>query len=86
MSEGDDRIAVTADDIWPADAETDEGVVVNWFKREGAIVKDGEDLCEIQIEKVSLDVEAPADGTLVEVVLDEDDEFERTDVIAYVEQ
>lgn len=85
MSDADDRIAVTADDVWPDDAETDEGVVVNWFVREGASVGSGEILCEIQVEKVSVDVHAPADGTVAEVVLDEDDEFERTDVVAYLE-
>ena len=84
MSEGE-RVAVTADEGWPADADTDEGVVVNWFVREGATVKDGDTLCEVQVEKVSFDVHAPAEGILAEVVLDEDDEFERTDVIAYLE-
>lgn len=85
MSEADDRVAVTAEEAWPSDAEVDEGVVVNWFKREGATVNEGDTLCEIQVEKVSLDVPAPVEGTLAEVVLDEDDEFERTATIAYIE-
>ena len=82
----DDRLEVTAEDVWPADAESDEGVVVNWFKREGATVDEGESLCELQVEKVSFDIHAPVAGTLDEVVMDEDDEFERTDVIAYIGQ
>lgn len=85
MNDTDEQIAVTADDVWPADAETDEGVVVNWFVRQGGTVEAGETLCEVQVEKVSFDVYAPADGTLEEIVLDEDDEFERTAVIAYIE-
>ena len=82
----DDRLEVTAEDVWPANAESDEGVVVNWFKREGATVDEGESLCELQVEKVSFDIHAPVAGTLDEVVMDEDDEFERTDVIAYIGQ
>ncbi len=86
MSEPDDRVGVTADDVWPSDAEVDEGVVVNWFKREGATVSEGETLCEIQVEKVSLDIPSPVEGTLAKVLLDEDDEFERTATLAYIEQ
>ncbi|MDS0281065.1 lipoyl domain-containing protein [Haloarcula onubensis] len=83
MSEDTDRVAVTVGE-WPDDADSDEGVVVNWFAREGAGVSEGESLCEIQIEKVSLDVYAPADGTLDEIARGEDDEFERGDTLAWV--
>lgn len=85
MSGGDDRLAVTAEEFWPADADADEGVVVNWFVREGAAVEAGDTLCELQVEKVSFDVDAPADGTLAAVLVAEDDEFERTTVLAYLE-
>ena len=84
MSENEDRVAVTLSE-WPDDADSDEGVVVNWFTREGASVEEGESLCEVQVEKVSDDVLAPADGTLVEVVCDEDDEFARGDTLAWLE-
>ena len=81
---GTDRIAVTLDE-WPDDADSDEGVVVNWFVREGASTEVGESLCEVQVEKVSVDVLAPTDGTLVEVVCGEDDEFARGDTLAWLE-
>ncbi|WP_340102028.1 lipoyl domain-containing protein [Salinibaculum salinum] len=84
MSENEDRVAVTLSE-WPDDADSDEGVVVNWFTREGASVEEGESLCEVQVEKVSVDVLAPADGTLVEVVCEEDDEFARGDTLAWLE-
>lgn len=84
MTAETDRVAVTLAE-WPDDVESEEGVVVNWFTREGATVEDGESLCEVQIEKVSVDVYAPADGTLVEIVCGEDDEFETGDTLAWVE-
>jgi pyruvate/2-oxoglutarate dehydrogenase complex dihydrolipoamide acyltransferase (E2) component len=84
MSEDTDRVAVTLSD-WPDDADSDEGVVVNWFTREGASVEESEELCEVQVEKVSVDVLSPAAGTLEEVVCEEDDEFERGDTLAWIQ-
>jgi len=78
-----DRIAVTLSE-WPDDADTDEGVVVNWFVREGAAVDADAVLCEVQIEKVSLDVFAPVAGRLTEVVAGEDAEFARGDTLAWM--
>lgn len=80
-----DRVAVTVDEFWPEDTDEDEGVVVAWFVREGATVAEGDELCEIQVEKVSADVLAPVDGELVEVVLGEDDEFARGDTLAWID-
>jgi pyruvate/2-oxoglutarate dehydrogenase complex dihydrolipoamide acyltransferase (E2) component len=82
---GDDRVAVPVDDAWPDDAEADEGVVINWFVREGQSVAEGDSLCEIQVEKVDADVLAPVDGVLAEIVSREDDEFGRGDTLAWIE-
>jgi len=84
MSE-DDRVPVVADGEWTDDVEEDEGVVVNWFAKKGRRVSAGESLCEIQVEKVSIDVAAPTDGELVEIVCDENDEFAVGDTLAWIE-
>ena len=84
MSPDDDRVAVDTGDVWPEETDEDEGVVVNWFLREGSRVNAGEDLCEFQVEKVSVDVPAPVSGTLEEIVLEENDEFERGAVLAWI--
>jgi pyruvate/2-oxoglutarate dehydrogenase complex dihydrolipoamide acyltransferase (E2) component len=84
MTGDTDRIAVTLEE-WPDDVDSDEGVVVNWFAREGASVEESQSLCEVQIEKVGIDVLAPADGTLAEVVKGEDDEFTRGDTLAWLD-
>lgn len=79
-------VEVDSDAVWPADAEdVDEAVVSNWFVREGATVEEDEPICEIQIEKVSIDVPAPTTGTLTEIRLQENDEFVRGDVLATIE-
>lgn len=85
MSRDDDRVPVAASDAWPEDVEEEDGVVVNWFAREGRRVEDGEAICEIQVEKVSVDVPAPVDGELVAIERDEDDEIAREDVLAYID-
>lgn len=82
---GDDHIEIDTADVWPDDADEDEGVVTNWFTSEGSQVEEGDTLCEIQVEKVSVDVPAPASGTVHEIVCGEDDEFERGDPLAVLE-
>lgn len=72
--------------VWPADAaDVEEGVVSNWFVREGASVDEGETVCEIQVEKVSIDVPAPTSGTLTERTVGENEEFRRGDVLGRIE-
>ena len=41
-----------------------EGKVVRWYKQPGDAVKKGEAVAEIETDKVNLDLEAEADGTL----------------------
>jgi len=78
-----DRVDVTLAE-WPDDVDSDEGVVVNWFVREGGHVDEDDSLCEIQIEKVSLDVYAPVTGTLDEIVVGEDGEFADGDTLGWM--
>ncbi len=80
-----DRVAVTAEAVWPDEADAEEAVVLTWYASEGRAVSEGERVCEIQVEKVDVDVLAPAEGTLAEVVRGEDDAFERGDVLAWLE-
>ena len=80
-----ERVAVEVAAVWPDDVEAEEGVVVDWFVREGATVEEGQTLCTVQVEKVEVDVPAPASGELIEVALGEDAEFEKGDTLAWVE-
>lgn len=82
----DDLVAVDSATIWPADAmDVEEAVLANWFARPGQRVDEGQTVCEIQIEKVSVDVPAPVDGQLVECVVTENEEFTRGETLARIE-
>lgn len=44
-----------------------EGTVVNWLKKEGERVEKGEALVEVETEKISTELEAPASGVLLKI-------------------
>lgn len=57
-----------------AGQDLETGVVKHWHKAEGDPVAKGEPIVQIETEKVSLDVEAPATGTLLRIVVPDDTE------------
>lgn len=79
-----DRVPVDSGALWPGDTDDDVALLLNWFVPEGSRVTEGDRIAEFQVEKVDVDVPAPATGTLAEIVVDEDGEFDRGAVIAYV--
>lgn len=46
---------------------TDEGVVVTWFVEPGAMVREGDLVAEVQVEKMSAEVRAPVAGRIGEL-------------------
>jgi 2-oxoglutarate dehydrogenase E2 component (dihydrolipoamide succinyltransferase) len=40
------------------------GILTSWIKKEGEKVEEGEDLFELETDKATVAVPAPADGTL----------------------
>lgn len=52
---------------WADKSEAEEAAVSAWFKKPGAPVRQGDLLAELIVEKVNLEVEAPADGILLEI-------------------
>jgi len=61
-----------------------EGTVIEWLKRPGDIVKEGEGVVTISSEKLTSEVEAPASGILLEIVEKEDSEVEVGKVIGVI--
>ena len=57
------KIDITAGGLenWAADSE---GVLVTWLFNDGAMVKEGDVVAEVMLEKVEMEVEAPAAGKL----------------------
>ena len=52
-----------------AGQDLETGVVKQWLKAEGDVVAKGEPIVQIETEKVNLDVEAPAAGVLLKIVV-----------------
>ncbi|MEO6164316.1 MAG: biotin/lipoyl-containing protein [Candidatus Binatia bacterium] len=53
--------------------DSDEVRILRWIKTPGAAVKKGEALLEVETDKVNVEIEAPADGTLGELSAQEGD-------------
>jgi len=51
----------------------EEGELISWVKQEGDQVRAGEVICEVNSDKVEMEVESPADGTLVRYAAAEGD-------------
>ncbi|MGC9399717.1 MAG: 2-oxo acid dehydrogenase subunit E2 [Anaerolineae bacterium] len=62
----------------------ERALIVEWLKKEGEQVEKGEPLLSVETDKVTMDVEAPASGTLAGIRAKEDEEVPVTTVIAYL--
>ena len=62
----------------------EEGTVLKWLVDEGAEVKRGEPLVEIETDKANMTYDADTDGTLIEIVAQEGDTLEIGEVIARI--
>jgi pyruvate dehydrogenase E2 component (dihydrolipoamide acetyltransferase) len=62
----------------------EEGTIVRWLREEGDQVEKGEPILEIETDKVVMEVEAPASGTLAGISAGPDEVVPVTEVIAYI--
>ncbi|TET09083.1 MAG: 2-oxo acid dehydrogenase subunit E2 [Candidatus Thorarchaeota archaeon] len=60
------------------------GVILKWLKKEGDKVKKGDLVVEIFGEKNEFELEAPADGVILKILCDVDDEIPISEPIAYI--
>jgi pyruvate dehydrogenase E2 component (dihydrolipoamide acetyltransferase) len=76
---------MSTDVIMPALGMAQEtGKVLRWLKAEGEPVRQGEPLLEIETDKATAELEAPATGTLVRVTASAGDEIPVGQVIAVI--
>ena len=66
--------------------ESDEVRILRWIKSQGASVNKGDALLEVETDKVNVEVEAPDDGTLVQVSANEGDFVKFGVVVAVIEK
>ena len=60
------------------------GTIVSWLKSEGADVREKEPVLEIETEKLSYNVESPADGVLLKILASEGEKYPVASVLGYV--
>lgn len=63
----------------------DEGTVLEWFKKVGDEVAEDEPLAEIEAEKVTETLEAPATGILTEILVEEGETAKVRTALAIIE-
>jgi pyruvate dehydrogenase E2 component (dihydrolipoamide acetyltransferase) len=67
-----------------AGQDLETGVVRHWLKAEGDQVAKGESIVEVETEKLTLEVEAPAAGVLLRILAPDDTEVPVFSVIAVI--
>jgi pyruvate dehydrogenase E2 component (dihydrolipoamide acetyltransferase) len=68
----------------PLGQTSDEMIVVEWYRQPGDAVREGEPLLSVETDKVTVDVEAAAAGTLLDVLVQPGDLVEAGTVIARI--
>ncbi|MBX6396339.1 MAG: 2-oxo acid dehydrogenase subunit E2, partial [Alicyclobacillaceae bacterium] len=62
----------------------ENGTVVAWLKQVGEPVEKGEVVVQVQSEKIEYDVESPASGVLIDIVVPEGGTVPYGTVIGYI--
>ena len=62
-----------------------DGTIATWHKQPGEAVARDEVICDIETDKVVLEVVAPADGTIAQIIKNEGDTVLSSEVIAHFE-
>jgi pyruvate/2-oxoglutarate dehydrogenase complex dihydrolipoamide acyltransferase (E2) component len=66
--------------------ESDEVRILRWLKAEGAQVRKGEALLEVETDKVNVEIESPDDGQLEQINAREGDFVKFGAVVAVVDR
>ncbi len=61
-----------------------EGTIIRWLKKEGQEVKAGQPLFEIETDKLTIEINAPASGTLLKIIRDEGEVVPITETVAII--
>ena len=76
---------MAVDVVMPAmEMAQETATLLRWLKAEGELVRQGEPLMEIETDKITVEVEAPATGVLAHVTANPDDEVPVGEVVAVV--
>lgn len=62
----------------------EEGTVIDWLVKEGQPIEAGKPLMTVETDKVNIDVEAPASGILLKILVDEGNSVPIGTIIGYI--
>ena len=62
----------------------EEVTIVAWLRQVGDRVAEGDPIVVVETDKASMEIEAPVDGTLTEILVEPGDEPEIGDTIARI--
>lgn len=65
--------------------EMTKGTIVEWYKKEGDQVEEGEPLFMVDTEKATMDVESELSGVLKKVLIGENEEVPVGEVVAIIQ-
>ncbi len=61
-----------------------EGIILEWFKKEGDTVKEGEPLFAMETDKLAIDIDSQETGTLLKIIKGEGETVPITETIAII--
>ncbi|MBU2536691.1 MAG: biotin attachment protein [Chloroflexi bacterium] len=65
--------------------EMTKGTIVEWYKKEGDQLEEGEPLFMVDTEKATMDVESEVSGVLKKILIGENEEVPVGEVVAIIE-
>lgn len=63
-----------------------EGTITEWLVAAGDDVEEGQVIATVEADKVDAEIEAPATGTLAEILVEEDETVDVGTVLARIDQ
>ena len=66
--------------------DMEEGTILRWMKKEGDPVKKGEPVAEIETDKTSMELESPADGVVLKLLIGEGESIAVKEPVAVIGQ
>lgn len=63
-----------------------EGTIIQWLKKEGDVVAQGDIVAEVETAKAMLEVEAPTSGILLKIIVPEGEDAEVNSQIALINE
>jgi 2-oxoglutarate dehydrogenase E2 component (dihydrolipoamide succinyltransferase) len=70
----------------PLSADIEYGTISQWLKREGELIEQGQPIVEVEVDKVTQTIDAPASGKLTEIVAVAGDEVKVGGLLGVIEE